>query len=273
MSNSRFGLRTRTGQISSIIQGQYAPSNDLDAQAFINAAGITGATQQSAINTLVVSLKANNIWTKLDAIYPMVGGTATTHKFNLKNPADTNAAYRLSFVGGWTHSSTGALPNGTNAYADTFYVHSQLNSASMSFYSRTNSTGLMNEIGNATFGTPNSIIVIRFNDLFYGHMNQNSDTSTINTNSLGHYMVSRTGSNVLRLYKNGSLSLNSNAVSVGIPTNNMIISAWRSDPSSISRYSNRQCSFATLGTGLNDTESANLYTAIQAFQTTLGRQV
>ena len=120
MSNSRFGLRTRTGQISSIIQGQYAPSNDPDAQAFINAAGITGTTQQSAINTLVVSLKANNIWTKFDAIYPMVGGTATTHKFNLKNPADTNAAYRLSFVGGWTHSSTGALPNGTNAYADTF---------------------------------------------------------------------------------------------------------------------------------------------------------
>ena len=237
------------------------------------AANITNATQQNAINTLVIDLKTASVWTKLEAIYPMVGGTATTHKFNLKNPADTNAAYRLNFVGGWTHSANGALPNGTNAYADTFYVHSQLNSASMSFYSRTNNTGLLNEMGNATNGAPNSIMLIRFSDQFYGHLNQNDNVSTTNTNSLGHYSVSRTASNVIKLYKNGSLSLNSSAVSVGIPTNNMIIGAWRENSTTISRYSNRECAFATLGTGLNDTESANLYTAIQAFNTTLGRQV
>ena len=273
MSNSRFGLRTRTGQIGSIIQGQYAPSNDLDAQAFINAAGITGATQQSAINTIVISLKANNIWTKLDAIYPMVGGTATTHKFNLKNPADTTAAYRLSFVGGWTHSSTGALPNGTNAYADTFWLSSQQNSASMSFYSRTNTTGLFHEFGAGQGVGPITYLLIRLNDLFYGAANETAGNTVANTNSTGHYLVTRTASNVVKLFKNGSLSLSATTASTGIPSVNMVISAWRSDPSSISRYSNRECAFATLGTGLNDTESANLYTAIQAFQTTLGRQV
>jgi hypothetical protein len=271
MSNSRFGLRTRTGQISSIIQGQYAPSNDPDAQAFINAAGITGTTQQSAINTLVVSLKANNIWTKLDAIYPMVGGTATTHKFNLKNPADTNAAYRLSFVGGWTHSSTGALPNGTNAYADTFWLSSQQNSASVSFYSRTNTTGLFHEFGAGI--VPSTYMLLRYNDLFYGSLNASSDNTVANTNSTGHYLITRTASNVIKFFKNSGVTVNSTAVSTGIPNVNMIISAWRQDPSTVVRYSNRQCSFATLGTGLNDTESANLYTAIQAFQTTLGRQV
>jgi hypothetical protein len=143
MSNSRFGLRTRTGQISSIIQGQYAPTNDPDAQAFIDAAGITGTTQQSAINTLVISLKANNIWTKCDALYPFVGGSATTHMYNLKNPANTNAAYRLNFVGGWTHNLSGATPNGTNAYADTFYnmsTQTNENNAFFGVYSRTNST-------------------------------------------------------------------------------------------------------------------------------------
>jgi hypothetical protein len=115
--------------------------SDADAQAFITAAGITDNTQKTAINTLVLSLKANNIWQKFKAIYPFVGGTATTHKFNLINPADTNAAYRLTFTGGWTHSSTGALPNGTNAYANT-YLDTQndlsLNSGHFSFYSRTN---------------------------------------------------------------------------------------------------------------------------------------
>ena len=94
-------------------------TTDADAQAFITAAAITDATQKSAIDTLVTGLKTDGIWTKMKAIYPFVGGTATTHKYNLKDPRDLDAAFRLVFNGGWTHSSTGALPNGTNGYANT----------------------------------------------------------------------------------------------------------------------------------------------------------
>ena len=99
---------------------------DADAQAFITAAAITDVTQQNAINTLVVDLKGYSIWTKMKALYPFVGGTATTHKFNLKNPLDTNAAFRASFVGGITHSSTGVKGNGINAYFDTWIIPSNL---------------------------------------------------------------------------------------------------------------------------------------------------
>ena len=59
---------------------------DADAQAFIAAAGITNLTQASAINTLVNDLKTYGLWTKMKALYPMVGGTAASHKFNLKDP-------------------------------------------------------------------------------------------------------------------------------------------------------------------------------------------
>ena len=113
--------------------GQFDP----DAQAFITAAAIADPTQQAAINTLVVDLKGYSIWTKMQALYPMVGGTASTHKFNLKNPLDTDAAFRLVFSGGWTHSANGALPNGTNAYADTFITPStslSLNSTHISYW-------------------------------------------------------------------------------------------------------------------------------------------
>ena len=71
---------------------------DPDAQAFITAASITDPTQQSAINQLVVDLKGYSIWTKMSAIYPMVGGTASSHKFNLKDPRDLDAAFRLVFM-------------------------------------------------------------------------------------------------------------------------------------------------------------------------------
>ena len=56
---------------------------DTDAQAFITAASISDSTQQTAINTLVTDLKTYNIWSKMKALYPMVGGSASTHKWNL----------------------------------------------------------------------------------------------------------------------------------------------------------------------------------------------
>lgn len=246
---------------------------DADANAFITATGITNTTIINAVCTLVTSLKSANLWTKLTAIYPFVGGTATTHMYNLRNPANTNAAFRLSFVGGWTHSANGATPNGTNAYAETFCLHTQLNSASMSFYSRTNSNGLFNDIGNATSITPNSIVIVRYLDRFYGHINQIVDTSVTNTNSTGFYIVSRTASNVLRLFKNGSLALNATTASSSIPSNTITISAWKQSASIISRYSNRECAFATIGNGLTDADASAMYTIVQTFQTTLGRQI
>ena len=64
----------------------FGPSLDPDAQAFLTAAAITDPTISGAINTLVVQMKADNIWTKMKAIYPLVGGTDNTHKWNLKIP-------------------------------------------------------------------------------------------------------------------------------------------------------------------------------------------
>ncbi|MFY8248217.1 MAG: hypothetical protein ACOVJ5_00770, partial [Gloeomargaritales cyanobacterium] len=100
-----------------------ATSYDPDAQLFFNAqsgAGVTlTITQKDAVNQWVVDSKAIGIWTKFTAVYPMVGSTSTSQKFNLKNPLNTNAAFRLSFLGGGTHSSNGWQPNGINAYAET----------------------------------------------------------------------------------------------------------------------------------------------------------
>jgi S-DNA-T family DNA segregation ATPase FtsK/SpoIIIE len=39
------------------------------------------------------------------------------------------------------------------------------------------------------------------------------------------------------------------------------------------QFSNYENAFASIGDGLTDTEASNFYTAVQAFQTTLGRQV
>ena len=254
---------------------------DADAQAFITAAGITDATQQSAINTLVVDLKGYGIWTKMKAIYPFVGGTSSTHKWNLKDPRDLDAAFRLVFSGGWTHSLTGALPNGTNAYANTYFNSSLLTSSSthLSFYSRTNSaaTSTMFEMGVANFGLNKRFTLsIRSSDL-YGMQSGGSASavSTSNTNSLGFYTGTRTSTTAIKIYKNG-ISQASNNISdtITLDTNSVWIGAIQNVGNlSTAFYSNRQCAFSSIGDGLTDTEAANLYTAVQAYQTTLNRQV
>lgn len=92
---------------------------DEDALAFLNAAGITDNTQKLAVNQLVLDLKAAAIWDDIIALWPFVGGTATTHKYNLKDPRDLDAAYRLTFNGTLTHSSTGVKGDGSTGYYNT----------------------------------------------------------------------------------------------------------------------------------------------------------
>ena len=102
---------------------------DPDAAAFLSAAGISNQVQSNAINNLVLDLKEEALWTMMDAIYPVIGGTAASHKLNLKDPRDLDAAFRLSFNGSWTHNSSGmkAASVSSNNYANTYLTPSSFN--------------------------------------------------------------------------------------------------------------------------------------------------
>ena len=270
----RWGVKINT---PAIISG-----NDTDAQAFITAAGITNSTQQSAINTLVTNLKGYGIWTKMKAIYPMVGGTATTHKFNLKNPTDSNAAFRLVFGGGWIHSANGALGNGVNTYANTFLSPLSLTTYNyhLSQYSRTQITSTNSHDMGCEQGSIygynfdlyqyfNSVSAKGFLD---GDYPSNASQSN-NTNTLGLLIGNRTSSTIQKTFFNGDLlNQNTNLRIFPLPSTNVFIGATNRDEIA-SSFSTKQCGFASIGDGLTDTEAANFYTAVQAFQTTLGRQV
>ena len=261
----------------------YATGCDADALAFLSAAAITDATITSAICTLVTTMKADGTWAKCNAIYPMVGGTATTHKFNLKNPLDTNAAFRLSFVGGWTHSSGGALPNGTNAYANTFLIPSTIYTTSMgiSYYSRTNSNTGLDQIDLGCVDTSSVIwLSTQYNigATINRFLSRNSSASilanTANADARGFYFSSKTSNaaNAFKTFKNGALQ--SSLTGAGnAPIRNIYLGAFNNNNVSILYYTNRQCAFSTIGIGLTDAESLALYNSIQTMQTTLSRQV
>jgi len=266
----------------------YAPScGDADAVAFLAAAGITDATITSAICTLVTTMKADGTWAKMNAIYPMVGGLATTHKFNLKNPLDTNAAFRLSFFGGVTHSSNGVAFNGTNSYADTFMSASATltaNNNSLSYYSRTvaaSSSTLAIDIGavpNRNFNPSLTCLIVRRATSNVSLFASSSSTTPLfaNTtiaNGSGLFTGAITSSSSRKLYRNGSSIATNTTLGVqSLPVQKIFIGAL-SDNNNANNFSNRECAFASIGSGLTDAEASTLYTAVQAFNTTLSRQV
>jgi hypothetical protein len=220
-------------------------------------------------------MKADGTWAKMSAIYPMVGGTATTQKFNLKNPLDTNAAFRLSFSGGWTHSLNGALPNGTNSFANTFFnpsANASQNSHHISYYSRTNSNLTEVEIGGSN-ATQGSILEIRTLGITYFRINSASTYITASdTDSRAFYIANRTASNVINGWRNTTKIATGTTASGTMTAQNYYIGALNNN-STTNFVSRKECAFATIGTGLTDAEAALLYTSIQAFQTTLARQV
>lgn len=252
---------------------------DADALAFITVASITDATQKTAINTLVTDLKTANIWTKMKALYPFVGGSATSHKYNLKDPRDLDAAYRLVFNGGWTHSSTGVLPNGTTAYADTKLNENTvmtLGSEHMSYYSRTNALGTYVDMGvwdnSFNFGSQMlTRITYPSSDSFTGYVQDVSNTYVANTDSTGLFVINRTSTSQLKLQKNSTINTFTSNVSNKV--NNTIYIGARNINSLSLLYSPRESAFASIGDSLTDTEASDLYTAVQTFQTTLNRQV
>ncbi len=246
---------------------RYGFPSDSDAAAFVSAAGITDTTQMDAVNTLVTGLKSTGLWSKMKAIYPFVGGNSTAHSKNLKNPSQ----YNLTFSSGWNHTNTGALPNGTNGYIDTNLSPSQTTYTDFSYgdYIRTNSDGVYAEFG---ISNGNVYIYPRLGNTSYTRY-ASSENSSPSTDSRGFEVLTQK-SGILNYYRNTTQLVNvSNSPSdLSVNTNNYFLSA-RNVSGTAAQFSNREKSFAFFSSGLLSSEVTTLYNLVQAFQTTLGRQV
>ena len=244
---------------------------DTDAQAFITAAAITNPTQQTAINTLVIDLKGYNIWTKMKALYPMVGGTATSNSYNLKNTAQ----YQITWSGGVTHSSTGAKFGGVNGFGNTnlngLSVLTQ-DSTHLSFYSRTQSNGTEVEIG-AAAPANGSLIEIRTAGTTYFRVNSSASYLTyVDADSRAFYMANRTASNIVNGWRNSTKVATGTTASSSLYNFNLFLGALNENGNAI-YYTTKECAFASIGDGLTDTDATNLNSRVTTFQTVLNRNV
>jgi hypothetical protein len=280
-----FGDKLYAGQLPTQLGliGSSDFGTDPDAQAFFDrvtaAGGSLSATEKSAVNTLVIQMKSAGIWSSMKAIYPMVGAGAAACSRNLK--ADE---FNGAFSSGWTFASTGATPNGTSAYMDTNLTPSSSltqNSTHLSYYSRTNIANQFQfEIGCfnlAALGLGSSSFSISYaspSNSF--RLRVSTATPTTNytvTDTRGFFVGNRTNATQQKIYNAGALVNTFSANSDGLSTIQMALAANRISAGALGDYSSKQCAFASIGDGLTDTQASDFYTAVQAFQTTLSRNV
>jgi len=248
--------------------------------AFITATGITDTTIINALNTMDLSLISAGLDTKMKALYPFVGGTASTHKYNFMDARDLDVAFRIAFNGGWTHSSTGALPNGVNAFADTYLnpsISLSQNNCGFSYYSRTNRSLNYGAIG--VYSPANYQFCIILRDLTNNIYNRLATTvyagdaySCLNSN--GFYTSTRSISSYSKLFRNGTSLGNGAVTSTGLPNGTFYIGGLNYIGSLVAQYpDNEEFAFNAIHNGLTDGEAATFYTITQTFQTSLSRQV
>jgi hypothetical protein len=240
---------------------------DADAQAFFDrvttAGGSLTTTEKNATNQLVLDMKSAGIWSSMKAVYPMVGASAAACAQNLKSSSFTG-----TFTSGWTFASTGATPNGTSAYFDTTLNGRSVlgNQRHFGFYNNTNTNGVvhMGSINNVDGGQDYIGL-----GTFQNYRINTLGTNTGLTSSSKGLLINRSNSTNVDLFLNGS----SAQTSLGVVVNTVNANYYLACAPLNQNFGDTRYAFASIGDGLTDTQASNFYTAVQAFQTTLGRQI
>lgn len=256
-------------------------SYDTDAQAFFDrvtgAGGSLSNTEKSAVNQLVLDLKGYGIWSKRKVIYPFVGASAAAFAQNLASSSFTG-----TFSSGFTYATTGLYAAG-NGYMSTGFKPLteglSYNNNSIGFYSRTAGSPTPTSYYDAGSGTStgagNYDIWCRRNGNTTGYDSADASVnraSTSNTDGSGFFLGTASGSTA-KLFRNGTLMASTSVSNVAISDYQIYVNAFNEGNTGTVYYSEKENALFWAGLGLTDTEAGNLRTAVQAFQTTLSRQV
>ena len=275
------GLRDLRGHFEG--GGVIAPT---PAQLFINAALITGATQQAALTQLVQNLQGtgsttNNtdVWSSLSAVYPFCpidGSTAslTAYKWNLVNPLDTDAAFRITWANSPTASINGIEGDGATQFGNTNFKPS-LNVVSIDDYGFSASNKTLGADGAADVDM--GVYDGNFNHMIISNATYTAMIGDIasrvggTSSTIGIRTASRTASNLLTLYLNGAADGTPATALGGVNPSIDFYILGRNDNGSLVNASDKIYDFFAIHKGLTANQAKDLSDSISTYNTALGR--
>lgn len=211
-----------------------------------------------------------DLWTsgKLRAVYPMIGGNANCHKWNLLDLRDDDSAYRLTFAGSPDHNEYGMDGRVmTTAYAKTYLYPSAVlsqNDQSYGVFSQFNDNGYSGLIGGSYMVGSNAGIYLDGNNkIMTGYVNNMGATNNRSLSSKkGFFMVKRNSDTHLQ-YVYDSIVDNITFSNQPITPREILIGRFQNG------NNNYVCSFACIGHYLTDAEALFLDSAVRAYNNTV----
>jgi hypothetical protein len=285
MPLTALGGNTGTVTVGDVTLGLFPQPLHPNVMAYVAAQTANGYSPSrarvDALNNLVWGLVGEGLWDLCDAIYPFLGGTtANAQKWNIKNVADTNAAFRITFTGAAiTYSESGIQNTAATAgnYGDTFYIPSSspTNTSSVHFSAYLNIAPTGN--GTAVMGAYSGSGAQAYqlgrlstgaNPLFGNPNLANASYMSAGTNTSGFYCPVRNSSSSSTFYRNG-VSVATSSTATAAPT----VSVYLLNRNGSLAASNGRLAFVSMGAGLTAQQALDLYNLVQNYQTALARQV
>lgn len=238
---------------------------DTDAAAYFTGAGITDSGQKDAWNTFVQGRKSYGYYSDFYVIHPYIGGDSTKHSYNAINTATA----QLSYSGGLTHNSNGMTGNGTNGYATfTFSQATNFSSTngSMGVYVRS-----VGGIDPASYLITNEVssYLLYSSGYTQGDMGSGSGGSMVGAETTGFHSLNIESTDLVYYDKNGfEMSYDVSGTPPSFGGSSVLIFNYIN-----TYYAASNICFDYQANSLTSSEMADLITAVQTLQTSLGRQV
>jgi len=287
-TSSVFGT---VGQLSAVgSQISIIPSGDPDAQAYLAAVVATGGTVTSdittAVETLFTSLKSAGIYSKLDILMPMVGGTKDSCLINAITP--TNDLYKWTEYGTTLTYNVSGITGNRNGVLQSNFVMTDLtnvdvtNSHFTMYLSKLNTNagdGYLNGYLNTQELPYTAFNCATYGDNIYGGLIGDKNDGGSMPAETGMWLRNResnTGytqyiSNVLKESVSFTATESSFEPSMNIALFTLYWRVFGSNNLYNGEIGDMTYSTVTIGGGLNSSERTDLNNIITTFNTTLGR--
>lgn len=232
------------------------------------------AAYKNAVNNLIIQLKADGNWTKLDRLFIHATESQQNSQISIVNPLSTP----MSVLNSPTHTvNRGWTGDGISGYIDYNYapsvngVNFTQNSALVGIYTRLTQAADTSIILGAFQPGTNTALALNYTG--FGKLyatNANGQDIFNETTTAGFFTTVRTASNNTNLYLNGSLINSVATASTALQVQSYTSLAFNNNGTP-SNFSSNQVSLFVIGSGTIN--NATLYSAIQTFATAIGFNV
>lgn len=264
--------------ISSMSRGVYI-TLDPDVENYITVTGETNTVFINLLNTLVIYLKTNGLYSKLQ-MWHIYFGNASRAKYNFLNPVDSDSAFRLTYPAGSSGIDNNGFSGNFSQFADTHFSPSSIqniNSNGLTLVCASNNSPGDDtiEFGAFNSATQLSTLVVKADNIAYrvgtalNNVGSVAKRDGVN-DSRGIFTGSKTTSSVHKLFIDGILT-DTGTGGGSLPTVPLFVMALNLGGSTYGQ-SKQRLLHTMAHEGLTDAEVSLLHIGLDDFEFGLGRK-